>query len=99
MDKNQPQDIGRMSSDYYYNDLMNLFRKSKTKEEQEFYVMLSNKEHLKNIFSDGELDENSTCRKFRRVATNGKSIGDILSTTMKLDSLRKNAHKNVSEVE
>ena len=30
------------------------------------------KEHLKNIFSDGKLDENSTCRKFRRVATNGK---------------------------
>jgi len=29
-------------------------------------------EHLKNIFSDGELDEKSTCRKFRRVATNGK---------------------------
>ena len=29
-------------------------------------------EHLKNIFSDGELDENSTCRKFRRVAANGK---------------------------
>ena len=29
-------------------------------------------EHLKNIFSDGELDESSTCRKFRRVATNGK---------------------------
>lgn len=29
-------------------------------------------EHLKNIFNDGELDEKSTCRKFRRVATNGK---------------------------
>lgn len=29
-------------------------------------------EHLKNIFSDGELNEKSTCRKFRRVATNGK---------------------------
>lgn len=29
-------------------------------------------EHLKNIFLDGELDENSTCRKFRRVASNGK---------------------------
>lgn len=29
-------------------------------------------EHLKNIFSDGELDEKLTCRKFRRVATNGK---------------------------
>lgn len=29
-------------------------------------------EHLKNIFDEGELDENSTCRKFRRVASNGK---------------------------
>jgi len=29
-------------------------------------------EHLKNIFSDGELDESATCRKFRRVAGNGK---------------------------
>lgn len=29
-------------------------------------------EHLKNIFNDGELNEKSTCRKFRRVATNGK---------------------------
>lgn len=29
-------------------------------------------EHLKNLFDDGELEENSTCRKFRRVASNGK---------------------------
>lgn len=29
-------------------------------------------EHLKNLFNDGELEENSTCRKFRRVASNGK---------------------------
>ncbi len=29
-------------------------------------------EHLKNIFEDGELDENSTRRNFRRVASNGK---------------------------
>lgn len=28
--------------------------------------------HLKNIYLDGEIDENATCRKFRRVATNGK---------------------------
>nr|WP_207748192.1 hypothetical protein [Clostridium butyricum] len=27
---------------YSYNDLMDLFRKAKTKEEQDFYVMLSN---------------------------------------------------------
>lgn len=30
-------------------------------------------EHLKNIFDEGELDEDSTCRKFRRVASNGKN--------------------------
>lgn len=29
-------------------------------------------EHLKNIFSDGELDENSVCRKFRRTGVDGK---------------------------
>lgn len=30
-------------------------------------------EHLKNIFEEKELDEHSTCRKFRQVATNGKT--------------------------
>ena len=29
-------------------------------------------EHLKNIFSDGELEENSVCRNFRRTASDGK---------------------------
>ncbi|MEA4826367.1 MAG: RhuM family protein, partial [Clostridium sp.] len=29
-------------------------------------------EHLKNIFSDGELDESSVCRKFRRTGADGK---------------------------
>ncbi|HEY5585312.1 MAG TPA: phosphoribosylaminoimidazolesuccinocarboxamide synthase [Ruminiclostridium sp.] len=29
-------------------------------------------EHLKNLFNDGEIEENSTCRKFLRVASNGK---------------------------
>lgn len=29
-------------------------------------------EHLKNIFTDGELDENSVCRKFRRTGAYGK---------------------------
>ena len=27
---------------YFYNDLMDLFKKAKTKEEQDFYIMLSN---------------------------------------------------------
>ncbi|MDR1584792.1 MAG: cell filamentation protein Fic, partial [Prevotellaceae bacterium] len=30
-------------------------------------------EHLKNIFSSGELDENSVCRNFRHTAGDGKS--------------------------
>lgn len=29
-------------------------------------------EHLKNIFDEGELDEDSVCRKFRRTASDGK---------------------------
>ncbi len=29
-------------------------------------------EHLKNIFNEGELDEVSVCRKFRRTASDGK---------------------------
>jgi len=29
-------------------------------------------EHLKNIFNDNELDENSVCRKFRRTGSDGK---------------------------
>lgn len=29
-------------------------------------------EHLKNIFKDGELEENSVCRKFRRTGADGK---------------------------
>ena len=29
-------------------------------------------EHLKKVFSDGELDENSVCRKFRRTGADGK---------------------------
>jgi len=30
-------------------------------------------EHLKNIFSSGELDENAVCRNFRHTATDGKN--------------------------
>ncbi|MDR1593430.1 MAG: virulence RhuM family protein, partial [Prevotellaceae bacterium] len=30
-------------------------------------------EHLRNIFADGEQDENSVCRNFRHTATDGKS--------------------------
>ena len=28
-------------------------------------------DHIKNIYEEGELDENSTCRKFRQVRTEG----------------------------
>ena len=30
-------------------------------------------QHIKNIFSEGELDENSVCKKFLRTATDGKN--------------------------
>lgn len=30
-------------------------------------------EHLKNIFTSGELEENSVCRKFRHTADDGKN--------------------------
>ena len=29
-------------------------------------------EHIKHIYEEGELNENSTCRKFRQVRTEGK---------------------------
>ena len=29
-------------------------------------------DHIKNIYEEGELDENSTCRKFRQVQMEGK---------------------------
>ena len=31
-------------------------------------------EHLLNIFSDGELEENSVCRKYRRTGADEKNI-------------------------
>lgn len=39
-------------------------------------------EHIKNIFKEGELDENSVCRKFRHTANDGK---DYLTTFYNLD--------------
>jgi len=30
-------------------------------------------EHLQNIFTSGELDENSVCRRFRQTADDGKN--------------------------
>jgi len=51
----------------------------------EAMAMLFNKDrrtiqdHLRNIFADGELDENSVCRKFRHTAdeTIGDGIGNV----------------------
>ena len=52
-------------------------------------------EHLKNIFSSGELNENSVCRKFRHTATDGKnyqvkyySLEAIIAVGYRADSQR-----------
>ncbi|MDR2921483.1 MAG: virulence RhuM family protein [Tannerella sp.] len=52
-------------------------------------------EHLKNIFADGELEENSVCRKFRHTADDGKSyqvkfynLEAIISVGYRVDSQR-----------
>jgi hypothetical protein len=40
--KNNNEKLYDIFLNYSYNDLMDLFRKAKSKEEQDFYVMLSN---------------------------------------------------------
>jgi len=52
-------------------------------------------EHLKNIFADGELDENSVCRNFRHTASDGKnyqikfySLEAIIAVGYRTDSER-----------
>jgi hypothetical protein len=52
-------------------------------------------EHLRNIFADGELDENSVCRKFRHTADDGKNyqvkfynLEAIISVGYRADSQR-----------
>ena len=52
-------------------------------------------EHLKNIFTDGELNENSVCRKFRHTADDGKNyqvkfynLEAIISVGYRADSQR-----------
>ena len=52
-------------------------------------------EHLKNIFSSGELDENSVCRNFRHTANDGKnyqvkhySLEAIIAVGYRADSKR-----------
>jgi len=52
-------------------------------------------EHLKNIFSSGELNENSVCRKFRQTADDGKnyqvkhySLEAIIAVGYRADSQR-----------
>ena len=50
-------------------------------------------DHIKNIYAEGELDENSTCRKFRQVRMEGSrqvtrelpfyNLDMIISTTKK----------------
>lgn len=52
-------------------------------------------EHLRNIFSEGELDEKSVCREFRRTGTDGKeyivkhyNLDVIISVGYRVKSLR-----------
>ena len=43
-------------------------------------------EHITHIYEEGELDENSTCRKFRQVASFSNSPSSyICSTTLVLE--------------
>ena len=51
--------------------------------------------HLKNIFNEGELDENSTCANFAQVADNGKtyqykfySLSAIIAVGYRINSER-----------
>lgn len=39
---NKKDELYDIFSNYSYSDLMNFFKKAKTKEEQEFYITLSN---------------------------------------------------------
>ena len=52
-------------------------------------------EHLKNIFSEGELNEKSVCRDFRQTASDGKSysykfynLEAIISVGYRVNSIR-----------
>ena len=51
-------------------------------------------EHLINIFSDGELEENSVCRKYRRTGADGKKYNskfyNLESSNCEIVSLRSN---------
>ena len=48
-------------------------------------------DHIKNVYKEGELDENSTCRKFRQVRMEGsrqnKAIKDRLAIYYRLKIL------------
>ena len=46
-------------------------------------------EHIKHIFEEGELDENSVVRKFRTTAADGKSYN---TTYYNLDMIRSEEH-------
>ena len=44
-------------------------------------------EHIKNVFSDCELDEKVVCRNFRRTTTHGAIVGKTQETNIKVYNL------------
>ena len=59
-------------------------------------------EHLKNIFTSGELEENSVCRNFRHTADDGKDYGNrrtgISATASRSRNIQRRIRKHTLRV-